>query len=167
MYAIVEIAGDQFKIYPEQKLKVPYLKASQGDILEFNKIFTIANGENIKIGTPLVEGSISAKVIDHGKDETVLVFHKKRRKGYQKLNGHRQRYTLIEILDFNIEGFEYKKQIQESANDDSISDFDSSLSENLDFEDDSEILNEDAFSEDKDFEVTKDFKTNLEEEENK
>lgn len=165
MYAIVEIAGDQFKISPEQKLKVPYLKASKGDILEFKKIFTIADGENIKIGTPLVEGSISAKIIDHGKDETVLVFHKKRRKGYQKLNGHRQRFTLIEILDFNIEGFEYKKQIQEIESSSSSLDLDVSSLVNLDLEETKDILSEETSLEDKDFEVTEDFNTNLEEEE--
>ncbi len=98
MYAIVEIGGQQFKIQKDQKLFVNLLDKEAGSDLEFDNVMLLADGENIQVGKPVVEGArVKAKVLEHVKADKVLVFKKKRRKGYQKLNGHRQPLTWIQI----------------------------------------------------------------------
>jgi large subunit ribosomal protein L21 len=98
MYAVVEIAGKQFKVTPSEKLKVPRLKAEVGAEVKFDKILLLADNGTVKIGNPTVEGAkVEARVVNHGKDEKVVVFKKKRRKGYRVKRGHRQGYTEIEI----------------------------------------------------------------------
>ncbi len=98
MYAIVEIAGQQFKIEKDQKIFVHRLNAEEGAKVEFNQVLLVDNDGKIKIGKPTVSGAkVSATVLTHLKGDKVLVFKKKRRKGYQKLNGHRQYLTRIEI----------------------------------------------------------------------
>jgi len=98
MYAIVEIAGQQFKVTKAQKLKVHRLEAEAGKQVELDKVLLLSDGKTITVGTPTVEGArIAATVISHGKGDKVLVFKKKRRKGYQKLNGHRQYITELWI----------------------------------------------------------------------
>ncbi len=100
MYAIVEIGGQQFKVQKEQKLFVNLLENEAGSDLEIDKVMLLADGENIQVGTPVVEGAkVKAKVLDHVKADKILVFKKKRRKGYQKMNGHRQPMTQIQIED--------------------------------------------------------------------
>jgi len=98
MYAIVEIAGQQFKVEEGQKLYVHRLDAERGSVLDFDKVFLIDNGGNITVGAPTIAGAkVTAEVVSHVKGEKVLVFHKKRRKGYRKLNGHRQCMTELKI----------------------------------------------------------------------
>jgi large subunit ribosomal protein L21 len=98
MYAIVEIAGQQFKVTKAQKLKVHRLEAEAGKQVELDKVLLLSDGKTITVGTPTVEGArIAATVISHDKGDKVLVFKKKRRKGYQKLNGHRQYITELWI----------------------------------------------------------------------
>ncbi len=100
MYAIVEIGGQQFKVQKEQKLFVNLLENKAGSDLEIDKVMLLADGDNIQVGTPVVEGArVRAKVLDHVKADKILVFKKKRRKGYQKMNGHRQPMTWIQIED--------------------------------------------------------------------
>ncbi len=100
MYAIVEIGGQQFKVQKEEKLFVNLLENEAGSDLEFDTVMLLADGDNIQVGTPVVEGAkVKAKVLDHVKADKILVFKKKRRKGYQKLNGHRQPMTQIQIED--------------------------------------------------------------------
>ncbi len=100
MYAIVEISGQQFKVEKEQEIIVNRLKDKEGVDIEFNKVLLIENNGKITLGTPFIEGArISATVISHLKDKKVLVFHKKRRKGYSKLNGHRHFLSKIVIDD--------------------------------------------------------------------
>ncbi len=100
MYAIVEINGQQFKAEEGKKLFVHHIKdAANGQTIEFDKVLLIDNDGDIKVGTPTVEG---AKVVCEVlsplvKGEKVLVFHKKRRKGYRKLNGHRQQFSEVTI----------------------------------------------------------------------
>lgn len=98
MYAIVEIAGQQFKIKKDQKIYVHRLEAEEGSEVEFEKVLLKADGNQIEVGAPVVEGAIvKARVLSHLKGDKVLVFKKKRRKGYQKMNGHRQYLTQIQI----------------------------------------------------------------------
>jgi large subunit ribosomal protein L21 len=103
MYAIVEIAGQQFKIEKDKKIFVHRLNKNEGDKVEFEKVLLVDDEGKIKIGTPVLEGAkISAKVIEHVRGEKVKIFKKKRRKGYQKLSGHRQDFTQIEIESITI-----------------------------------------------------------------
>ena len=98
MYAIVEIGGQQFKIAKDQKLYVNLIHEEEGAELEFSKVLLFADGEKVQVGTPVVNGAmVKAKVLAHVKADKVLVFKKKRRKGYQKMNGHRQPLTQILI----------------------------------------------------------------------
>ena len=98
MYAIVDIAGQQFKVEKEQQIFVHRLKAEEGASITFEKVLLIENAGNVAVGAPVVSGaSITAKVLSHVKGDKVLVFKKKRRKGYQKMNGHRQYLTKIQI----------------------------------------------------------------------
>jgi len=98
MYAIVEIAGQQFKVNKDQKIFVHRLEGEAGDKLSFNQVYLIDNENDIKVGTPVVSGaSVDASIVSHVRGDKVLVFKKKRRKSYQKLNGHRQDFTQILI----------------------------------------------------------------------
>jgi large subunit ribosomal protein L21 len=102
MEALVEISGNQFQVKQDDIVKVPLLEGNPGDKVEFGNILLTTGEGDTKVGTPFIDGSVEAEIIEHGKDEKVLVFHKKRRKGYQKLNGHRQRFTKIAIKNINI-----------------------------------------------------------------
>ena len=98
MIAIVDIAGQQFKVEKGQKLFVHRLEGEAGDKVEFSNVLMLDKEGKLSVGTPKVEGaSVSAKILEHLKGDKVLVFKKKRRKGYQKLNGHRQYLSKIEI----------------------------------------------------------------------
>ena len=98
MYAIVDIAGQQFKVEKDQKLFVHRLEAEEGKKVSFDQVLLIDTGSKVSVGDPVVKGAaVSAKVLAHVKGDKVLVFKKKRRKGYQKLNGHRQYLTQIQI----------------------------------------------------------------------
>ncbi len=100
MYVIAEIAGQQFKIEKDKTVFVHRLEQNEGDTVEFDRVLLVDNDSEIKVGTPVVEGAkVSAKVLEHVKGDKVKVFKKKRRKGYQKLNGHRQQFTKIQIED--------------------------------------------------------------------
>ena len=92
MYAIVDIAGQQFKVEKGKKIFVNRLEGEKGASLDFSKVLLTDDNGSVKVGTPYVDGaSVKATILDHVKADKVLVFKKRRRKGYQKLNGHRQR----------------------------------------------------------------------------
>jgi large subunit ribosomal protein L21 len=98
MYAIVNIAGQQFKVQKDQQIFVHRQSGDEGTKLNFDDVLLIDNNGKISVGAPKVEGaSVSAKIIGHVQGDKVLVFKKKRRKGYQKMNGHRQQFTKIQI----------------------------------------------------------------------
>ena len=100
MYVIVDIQGQQFKVQKDQKLFVHRIDASEGDEVEFAKVLLIGNGDDITIGSPAVDGAkVVLEVLSHVKGDKVLVFKKKRRKGYQKLNGHRQQFSQVLVKD--------------------------------------------------------------------
>jgi len=102
MYAVVEISGQQYAVSPQQTIIVPLMDKNVGDAVEFSNILLASDNGNVSVGTPYIKGSVKATVVAHGKGDKVLVFHKKRRKGYQKLNGHRQQFTSITINDIKI-----------------------------------------------------------------
>jgi large subunit ribosomal protein L21 len=98
MYAIVEIAGQQFKVERGQRVYVHRLEANEGANVEFDKVYLTDNAGKISVGNPVIDGAkVAATVISHVKGDKVAVFKKKRRKTYQKWNNHRQQYTEILI----------------------------------------------------------------------
>ena len=98
MYAIVEIAGQQFKVAKDQKVYVHRLQAEEGSKVTFDNVLLLDNNGSVTIGAPAIEGaSVTAQVLGHLKGDKVIVFKKKRRKGYQKKNGHRQYLSEIRI----------------------------------------------------------------------
>ncbi len=98
MYAIVEIAGQQFKVAKDQKVYVHRLQDEEGAKVTFDKVMLVEDGGNVTIGAPAIEGAaVTAKVLGHLKGDKVIVFKKKRRKGYKKKNGHRQYLSEIQI----------------------------------------------------------------------
>jgi large subunit ribosomal protein L21 len=112
MYAIVEIAGQQFKVERGTKVYVHRLEASEGSKIEFDNVLLIDNDGKIQIGTPSVDGAkVAATVLSHLKGDKVIVFKKKRRKGYQKSNGHRQQLSQILIQGILGKGETLKDEI--------------------------------------------------------
>ena len=103
MYAIVEIAGQQFKVQKDQKIFVHRLDAKEGKKVDFDKVLLVDDGKKVQLGAPAIDGAkVSAKVEEHVKGDKVIVFKKKRRKGYRKKNGHRQQFTAITIKDSKV-----------------------------------------------------------------
>ena len=100
MYAIVDIAGKQFKVEKNKFLYAPLMDAEAGTSLSFSQVLLTDDNGKVKVGTPSVKGaSVSGKVLEHVKGDKVIVFKKKRRKGYHVKNGHRQQFTKILIED--------------------------------------------------------------------
>ena len=98
MYAIVDIAGKQFKVENDQKLYVHRLAADEGKSVNFDNVMLVDDAGKVKVGAPSIKGaSVKAKVLQHLKGDKVIVFKKKRRKGYKVRNGHRQYLTQIQI----------------------------------------------------------------------
>lgn len=98
MYAIVDIAGKQFKVEKDQYLYTPLLDAKEGTAVHFDNVLLIDTEGAIQVGTPSIKGAkVSGKVLEHVKDDKVIIFKKKRRKGYAVKNGHRQQYTKVQI----------------------------------------------------------------------
>tara|TARA_B100000886_G_scaffold119798_1_gene80546 strand:+ start:34959 stop:35489 length:531 start_codon:yes stop_codon:yes gene_type:complete len=109
MYAIVEIAGRQFKVVEDQKLFVHRLIDKEGSKVSFDKVYLLDDGKKVSIGTPAIIGaSVLAKVVSHLKDDKVIVFKKKRRKGYRVKNGHRQALTELIIEKIYASGIKTK-----------------------------------------------------------
>ncbi len=105
MYAIVEIAGQQFKVAKDQKVFVNRLPEAEGEKVQFSNVMLLEDGKNITIGAPAIEGAaVEAKVIKHLKGDKVIVFKKKRRKGYRVKNGHRQYLSEIVIEGITASG---------------------------------------------------------------
>ncbi len=105
MYAIVDIAGQQYKVEKGQEIFVHQLNEKEGEKVDFYEVLLIDNDGKIVVGQPTIEGAmISAKVLENLKGDKVMVFKKKRRKGYQKLNGHRQLFTKIQIEEITEKG---------------------------------------------------------------
>jgi large subunit ribosomal protein L21 len=110
MYAIVEIAGQQFKVEKDQQIFIHRLEEKEGAKVEFDNVLLIDNNGKVNVGAPAISGAkVTAKVLDHVKGDKVVVFKKKRRKGYRVKNGHRQAFTQIEIQSIVEKGATGKK----------------------------------------------------------
>ncbi len=97
MYAIIEASGKQFRAEPDSTLRIPRLRAEPGDTVTFEVLLAETDGK-VQIGQPSLEGaSVAAEVVRHGRGEKIIVFKRKRRKGYRKKQGHRQNFTEIRI----------------------------------------------------------------------
>ena len=98
MYAIINISGKQYKAISGARLRVPKQDGETGTSLTFDKVLLINDGKNTEVGEPILKGaSVTGTIIEHGRNKKILVYKKKRRKGYQRKNGHRQWFTEIEF----------------------------------------------------------------------
>ena len=116
MYAIVEIAGQQFKVEKDQKLFVHRLDSKEGSKVTFDNVLLLANGDKISVGAPAIDGAqVGAKVLKHFKGNKVIVFKKKRRKGYRVKNGHRQALTEIQVENILASGAKKTKSVEKAV----------------------------------------------------
>ncbi len=100
MFAIIETGGKQIKVTEEEIVKVEKINAKEGDNISIDKVLLISDGNNVSTGTPYIESAhVNAEVVSSGKDKKVLVFKMKPRKGYRRLRGHRQHYSLLKIKE--------------------------------------------------------------------
>lgn len=103
MYAIIRTGGKQYQVEAGERLRVEKLNGSVGDSIVIEDVLLVADGENIKIGQPVVEGAkVNAKIVEQDREKKVLIFKKKRRKGYQVMKGHRQYFTSLEIQEIQV-----------------------------------------------------------------
>ena len=100
MYAVFRTGGKQFRAEPGRLLRVPALEAEPGETVTFEEVLLASDGGDVSVGAPLVDGaSVKAEVVAHGKDRKIVVFKRKRRKGYRRKQGHRQKFTEIRVED--------------------------------------------------------------------
>ncbi|MEM7551690.1 MAG: 50S ribosomal protein L21 [Bacteroidota bacterium] len=103
MYAIVEIAGKQFKVQQDKFVYAPTLEGDAGASVEFDKVLLLDDEGKVEVGAPLIKGAkVTGEILDHVKGDKVIVFKKKRRKGYKKRNGHRQKFTKVLIKNISL-----------------------------------------------------------------
>ena len=113
MYAVVEIQGSQFKVEKNQKLFINRIDAKEGSKVSFDNVLLVDDGKKVQVGKPNLSGtSVEAKVVAHKKDDKVIVFKKKRRKGYKVKNGHRQAITEIIIQGISEKKVSPKKEVE-------------------------------------------------------
>ena len=99
MYAVVKTGGKQYRVSAGEKLRIEQIPAEVGAEIVLNEVLLVANGDDLKMGTPVVSGAaVTAKVVSHGRGDKVRIFKMRRRKHYRKSQGHRQNYTEIEIV---------------------------------------------------------------------
>lgn len=98
MYSIIEISGKQYRVSEGETIKVSSQDWKVGDTVKLNNVLLTDSGENISFGTPIVAGaSVTIEIMEHNREKKLLIYKKKRRKGYQRKNGHRQGYTLLKV----------------------------------------------------------------------
>ncbi len=115
MYAIVEMAGQQFKVAKDQKVFVHRLPGKEGDKVTFDKVLLLDDGK-VTIGAPAISGAaVTAKILSHLKGDKVIVFKKKRRKGYRVKNGHRQAFTEIQVMSIAASGQKASKETKKKT----------------------------------------------------
>jgi large subunit ribosomal protein L21 len=97
MTTVVEISGKQYSVQNGDIVKTPKLNGEVGESIELGSVLLSEDEGNVTVGSPTLDLKVKAEILEHGRDKKVLVFHKKRRKGYQKMNGHRDHFTKIKI----------------------------------------------------------------------
>ncbi len=103
MYAIIRTGGKQYQVACGDQLRVEKLEGDVGDSVDLDDVLLVADGENVTVGQPVVENAkVTAKIAEQGRDKKVIVFKKKRRKGYRLKRGHRQAYTALKIEDISL-----------------------------------------------------------------
>lgn len=103
MFAVFQTGGKQFRAEPGRRIRVPSLAAEPGDTVTFDQVLLANDGEAVRVGTPTVEGaSVRAEVVRHGRDRKLIVFKRKRRKGYRRKQGHRQGFTEIRVEEVQV-----------------------------------------------------------------
>ena len=103
MYAVIKTGGKQFRAEPGKHIRVPSLDVEAGEAVTFDDVLLTSDGETVNVGAPSVEGaSVTGEVVKHGRDRKVIVFKRKRRKGYRKKQGHRQGFTEIRIDEVKV-----------------------------------------------------------------
>ena len=102
MYAVIESGGKQHRVEPGEVLRIEKLDASEGETVNFDKVMMIGEGENIRIGTPFVDGgAVTAEVVSHGRGDKITIIKMRRRKHYRRQAGHRQYFTEVKIKDIS------------------------------------------------------------------
>ncbi len=102
MYAVIQTGGKQYKVSEGSRLQVERLDAEIGEEIELGEVLMVVDGSDVKVGRPFLDSaSVKAQILEHGKGKKIIVFKKKRRKGYKKKRGHRQHYTTIQIKAIN------------------------------------------------------------------
>ncbi len=102
MYAVVKIKGHQYRVQTDALLQVELIDSEVGQTVTFDDVMMVSDGDDVKVGTPNIEGAtVSAEIVEHGRSRKIVVFKKKRRKNYRRKNGHRQGYTQIKITGIN------------------------------------------------------------------
>ena len=100
MFAVFKTGGKQFRAEPGYTIQVPSIDAEPGDTVTFDHVLLASDGDSVKVGTPVVDGAkVTAEVVRQGRTDKIIVFHRKRRKGYRKKNGHRQGFTEVRVSE--------------------------------------------------------------------
>ena len=100
MYAVIKTGGKQYRVAVEDKITVERLAGEAGDIIQLNEVLMVTDGDNVEVGTPLIEGaSVAAELVEQARGKKIIIFKKKRRKGYRRRNGHRQDLTVLKITE--------------------------------------------------------------------
>ena len=103
MYAVFRTGGKQFRAEPGKTLRIPALAAEEGATITFEDVLVASLGDDVAVGAPLVDGAqVQAEVLRHGRDKKIIVFKRKRRKGYRKKQGHRQKFTEIRVGEIKV-----------------------------------------------------------------
>ena len=103
MFAVFKTGGKQFRAEPGARIRIPSLDVEPGDSITFDDVLLAQDGDDVKVGAPTVDGaSVTAEVVRHGREDKIIVFKRKRRKGYRKKQGHRQGFTEIRIEDVRV-----------------------------------------------------------------
>jgi large subunit ribosomal protein L21 len=113
MYAVIETGGKQYKVAIGDKLKVEKLAVAEGESVNLDRVLMVADGDNVTVGSPVVESQVTATVVSHGKAGKIKVFKMKRRKNYRRTQGHRQLFTEIEITGIGGAKAAAKKAVKE------------------------------------------------------
>ena len=98
MYAVIDLAGKQFTVKPEDNIQVPLLDVEVGSVIQCDNVLLFSDGDDLRIGKPKLDNiKVTAEVVSHGRDKKIIVFKMKRRKNYRRKNGHRQGFTMLKI----------------------------------------------------------------------